>query len=132
MALAKESETSLRRPSLLLPSIHAHNQLVGFLDFILTKLAILDPLELGSVDGLPPIPVTLSWARDGHTHRRNAVRNERLQSGKRISNISERTENFSFLQNSFKYKFRFQWNFKPTEVGQQLHSAAAPKAVTNM
>ena len=65
MALAEESEASLRRPSLLLPSIHAHNQLVGFLDFILTKLAILDPLELGSVDGLPPIPVTLSWARDG-------------------------------------------------------------------
>ena len=42
VALMKESETSLRRPSLrkassLLPSIHAHNRLVGFLDFIFDK-----------------------------------------------------------------------------------------------
>ncbi|PAV73995.1 hypothetical protein WR25_00482 [Diploscapter pachys] len=101
VALMKESETSLRRPSLrkassLLPSIHAHNRL--------TRWVCTRRLELGSVDGLPPIPVTLSWARDG-------ILIVGMQSEMRVFN---------------------QWNFKPTEVGQELHSAAAHKAVTNM
>ncbi|CAI5454852.1 unnamed protein product [Caenorhabditis angaria] len=62
VSLMKESETSLRRPSLrkassLLPNMQPHSRL--------TRWVCCRVLTLDSADGLPPIPTTLSWARDG-------------------------------------------------------------------
>ncbi|CAD6187487.1 unnamed protein product [Caenorhabditis auriculariae] len=62
VALMKDSETTMRRPSLrkassLLPNMHAHSRL--------TRWVCIRLLELDSTDGLPPIPTSLSWARDG-------------------------------------------------------------------
>ncbi|CAB3399146.1 unnamed protein product [Caenorhabditis bovis] len=62
VTLMKESETSMRRPSLrkassLLPNMQPHSRL--------TKWICCRVLSLDSADGLPPIPTSLSWARDG-------------------------------------------------------------------
>uniref|UniRef100_A0A0K0DNK0 Rav1p_C domain-containing protein n=1 Tax=Angiostrongylus cantonensis TaxID=6313 RepID=A0A0K0DNK0_ANGCA len=52
VALMKDSESTLRRPSLRKAS--------SLIRWVCTRV-----LELDSADGLPPIPTTLSWARDG-------------------------------------------------------------------
>ncbi|KAK6760766.1 hypothetical protein RB195_022003 [Necator americanus] len=62
VALMKESETTMRRRSLrkassLVAHAHCYSRLTRW---ICTRI-----LELHSADGLPPIPTTLGWARDG-------------------------------------------------------------------
>ncbi|KIH48479.1 hypothetical protein ANCDUO_21451, partial [Ancylostoma duodenale] len=62
VALMKESETIMRRPSLrkassLVAQSHPHSRL--------TRWVCTRVLELHSADGLPPVPTTLGWARDG-------------------------------------------------------------------
>ncbi|WKY17140.1 hypothetical protein Q1695_001621 [Nippostrongylus brasiliensis] len=62
VTLMKDSETTLRRPSLqkrssLVAQSHSQSHLIRW---VCTRV-----LELYSADGLPPIPTTLSWARDG-------------------------------------------------------------------
>ncbi|KAK6030111.1 hypothetical protein OSTOST_03762, partial [Ostertagia ostertagi] len=62
VTLMKESESTLRRPSLqkassLVAYPHSHNRLA--------RWVCARVLELHSADGLPPLPTTLGWARDG-------------------------------------------------------------------
>ncbi|VDK58394.1 unnamed protein product, partial [Cylicostephanus goldi] len=62
VALMRESDTSMRRPSLRKASSlvgHAHSY------SRLTRWVCTRVLELQSADGLPPVPTTLGWARDG-------------------------------------------------------------------
>ncbi|KAK5967217.1 hypothetical protein GCK32_000230 [Trichostrongylus colubriformis] len=61
VTLMKESETTLRRPSLQKASSfvaysHSHSP---------ARWECTRVLELHSADGLPPLPTTLNWARDG-------------------------------------------------------------------
>lgn len=87
VALMKDSEITLRRPSLqkassLVAQSRSQSRLVRFmikrgfcLDYCRIRNSYRLPLksrwvctrvlELHSSDGLPPVPTTLSWARDG-------------------------------------------------------------------
>uniref|UniRef100_A0A1I7WD58 Rav1p_C domain-containing protein n=1 Tax=Heterorhabditis bacteriophora TaxID=37862 RepID=A0A1I7WD58_HETBA len=71
VALMKESETSLRRPflrkasSLVSANNPTNSRLVCFTSLSITRWICSRMLELHSVDGLPPVPTTISWARDG-------------------------------------------------------------------
>ncbi|KAK6034912.1 hypothetical protein COOONC_27581 [Cooperia oncophora] len=62
VTFVKESESALRRPSLQNTSpfvaySHSHNHLA--------RWVCARVLELHSADGLPPLPTTLGWVRDG-------------------------------------------------------------------
>ncbi|EGT40330.1 CBN-RBC-1 protein [Caenorhabditis brenneri] len=62
VTLMRESETTMRRPSIrkassLLPNIQPHSR---FTSWICCRV-----LNLDTADGLPPIPTALSWVRDG-------------------------------------------------------------------
>ncbi|CAI2358263.1 unnamed protein product [Caenorhabditis sp. 36 PRJEB53466] len=62
VTLMRESDTSMRRPSIrkassLLPNVQPHSKL--------TRWVCCRLLTLDSADGLPPIPSALSWVRDG-------------------------------------------------------------------
>ncbi|EGT56880.1 hypothetical protein CAEBREN_01145 [Caenorhabditis brenneri] len=62
VTLMRESETTMRRPSIrkassLLPNIQPHSRF--------TSCICCRVLNLKTVDGLPPIPTALSWVQDG-------------------------------------------------------------------